>query len=106
MQNLLSLGLMARYREFPIVSPYISLNKTWDPQDGAKFDPRAIILALLVQAYLIRLLAKFGKPRPYGQVQGDLASFPLISPCKTFDPQGKAKFDPRAILWTNLVEAC
>ena len=36
------------------------------PQGWAKFDPRAIFWALLVEAHEIRPHAKFGKPRPYG----------------------------------------
>ena len=56
---------MARYREISKVFP-ISPNETCDPRGGAKFHPRAIIWALLVQAYEIKLHALFGKPRPYG----------------------------------------
>ena len=36
--------------------------------------------------------------------QGDLAIFPNISPCKTFD-RGGGEFDPRALPWAFLVEA-
>ena len=64
MQNLASLGLMDRYREILKFSLYNPC-KTCDPQGGAKFDPRAIFWALLVEAYETRLHAKFGKPRPY-----------------------------------------
>ena len=71
---------------------------------GAKFDPRARIWTLLVEAHKIKLHAQFGKPRPNGYIQEDLAIFPYISPCKTCDLRGGAKFDPRAIPWALLVE--
>ena len=35
------------------------------PWGGAKFDPRTIIWATLVETQQIRLHAKFGKPWPY-----------------------------------------
>ena len=85
--------------------PYIIPCKTCDPWDGAKFDQRAMIWTLLVEAHLIKLHAKFSKPMPYGYVQVDLASFPYIIPCKTCDPWDGAKFDQRAMIWTLLVEA-
>ena len=50
MQNLVSLGLLARYREISKVFP-ISPSETCDLRGGAKFDSRDIIWALLVQAY-------------------------------------------------------
>ena len=96
---------MARYREISKVFSYISLSKTCDPRGGAKFDPRAIHWTFLVEAHQLKLHAKFGKPRPCGKIQGDLAIFPSISQCKTCNPRGGAKFDPRAIPWTLLVEA-
>ena len=46
----------------------------------------------------MKLHAKLSKPRPFGLVQGDFSSFPYIIPCKTCDPRGGAKFDPRAIV--------
>ena len=46
--------------------PYISQWKTCDPWGGAKFDPRAISWALLVEDHKIKVHGKFGKPRPYG----------------------------------------
>ena len=39
----------------------------------------------------MKLHAKFGKPRPCGKIQGDLAIFPQ---CKTCNPRGGAKLDP------------
>ena len=39
MQNLVSLGLMARYREIWQFFPYISPYETCDPRGGAKFHP-------------------------------------------------------------------
>ena len=41
---------MARYREIS-KTPYKGRCKTTDPRGGAKFDPRAIIWALLVEAH-------------------------------------------------------
>ena len=71
MQNLVSLGVMARYREISKVFPHINQCKTSDPRGGAKFDPRAIIWALLVEAHEIKLHAIFSKLRPHGYVQGE-----------------------------------
>ena len=68
MQNLVSLGLKAKHREISQMFSYVGQCKTGDPQGGAKFDPRAIIWALLVEAYYIKLHAKFGNPWPYGYV--------------------------------------
>ena len=65
MQNLVSLGLMARYMKISEVFYNISQFKSCDSQGGAKFDPRAIIWALLVEAHWIGLHAKFSRPRPY-----------------------------------------
>ena len=48
MQNLVALGFMAGYREISKVFPIKVLSKTCDPRVGAKFEPRAIIWALLV----------------------------------------------------------
>ena len=51
MQNLISLGCMARYREISKSFPYLSPCKNCDPRSGAKFHPRAINLAVLVEAH-------------------------------------------------------
>ena len=53
MQNLVSLGLMARHKGDFAIFPYISPCKTCDPQGRgrAKFDPRAIPWALLVEVH-------------------------------------------------------
>ena len=65
MQNLASLGPIARYKEISKVPP-IKCNETCDRQGGANFDPGAIIWALSIEAHQIPLYAQFGKPRPYG----------------------------------------
>ena len=67
MQNLVRLGLQGDLAIFPSISQC----KTCNPRGGAKFDPRAIPWALLVEAHYIKLHAKFGEPRPYGYVEGD-----------------------------------
>ena len=71
MQNLVSLDLTARNREIWQVFPLYDQCKTCDPRGGAKFYPRAIIWALLVESHKIKLHAKFGKPRPHGYIQGE-----------------------------------
>ena len=35
---------------------------------------------------------------------GDFLSFRYVNPCKTCDPWGGAKFDPRVIIWTLVVD--
>ena len=37
--------------------------------------------------------------------RGQIKGFPYITPCKSCEPQGGAKFDPKAISWALLVEA-
>ena len=91
MQNLVSLGLMARYREIWQVFPIQAHAKLVTPEAGPNLNPRAIIWALLVDGI-------FGNPRPHGYVQGEFYSFLYIIPCKTCDPRGGVKFDPRAII--------
>ena len=62
MQNLVTLGFMARYREISKVfllqacdprggAKFDPRALTCDPRDGAKFDPRALIWALLVEVH-------------------------------------------------------
>ena len=66
MQNLVALRSMARYRQISKNFPFISPSKTCGPWNGTKFDTRAMIWTLFVEAHQIKLNAKFGKPRPYG----------------------------------------
>ena len=66
MQKFESLGLMCRYKEISKVFSILAHVKLVTPKGGAKFDPRALISALLVEANYIGLHAKLGKPRPYG----------------------------------------
>ena len=51
MQNLVSLGLKAKYRESSQIFPIEAKLKLVTPGAGAKFDPKAIIWALLVEAH-------------------------------------------------------
>ena len=62
MLNLVALGFMARYRGFLKFS--LSSNKTCEPKSGAKFDPRAIIWALSVEAHYIMRHVKVVTPPP------------------------------------------
>ena len=61
---------------------------------SAKSDPTAIIWALLVEAYYIKLLTKFCKLKPYGYVQRDLASFSYVNPCKDCHPEAGQNLTP------------
>ena len=76
----------------------------WPPGWGQIW-PKGYNLDTLGRGSLDKATCKFGKPGPCGKIQGDLAIFPNINPCKTCDPRGGAKFDPRAIPWALLVEA-
>ena len=99
MQNLASIGLMSRHRKLFLLSfPYLSLFKTSDPRSGAKFDLRAIIWALLVEAHKIKLHAELVTLGLMATYRENSKVFPLQANVKTCDPQDGVKFDPRAII--------
>ena len=50
------------------------------------------------------LHAKYQSSRPSSFREEELWNFRSLFLCSTNDPQGGASFDPRGILWTNLVE--
>ena len=51
MQSLVALGFVAMYSEISKVFPLSGQIKLVTPHIGAKFDPRAIIWALLVEVH-------------------------------------------------------
>ena len=50
------------------------------------------------------LHTKYQGSRPSSFIVEELWNFRSLFLCSTCDPQGGASFDPRGILWTNLVE--
>ena len=85
MQNLVSLGLMARYMEISKVFPIKTQVKLVTHGVGPNLSPGLY----------------------FGHFCGGLLDkvFPSISPNKTCNAWIGAKFDPRAIFWALLVEA-
>ena len=78
------------------------LCSTYDPQDGANFDPWGILWTNLVEVDKemphIKSLC-----HPVSEKKNSEDGF-LCSYVPTCDPWGRASFDPRGIIWTNLVE--
>ena len=71
MQNFVALGFTARYRGVSKDFPIQVQVKLVTPRGWAKFDPSAIIWALLVKAHQIKLHVKFSNPRPHGYIQAE-----------------------------------
>ena len=58
----------------------------------------------MVEVHKEMLHTKYQSSRPSSFRVEELWNFRPLFLCSTFDPQGRASFDPRGISWTNLVE--
>jgi hypothetical protein len=70
----------------------------------ANFNPRAFIWTNLVDTHKKIFHAKHLSCSSLGFLKEDFLSFYNIHIGKINDPRGGANFDPRAFIWTNLVD--
>ena len=77
-----------------------------DPQSRSSPDPRGITWTNLVEIHNETLHTKYQNSGPSSLREKELWSFRslFLHVRSTCDPQGGASFDPRGILWINLVE--
>ena len=91
--------------DFLKIFPYITVCKMADPWGGAIFDPRDKIWANLVEDHMVMLHIKYQSSRPFAVFDKNIfEDFPYITLCKMADPWGSTIFDPRDLIWANLVE--
>ena len=80
------------------------LCSTYDPQSRASFDPREILWTNLVEVHKETPHTKYQISTPSCIEENNFKDGLLCSYVPTCDPRGQASFDPRGIIWTNLVE--
>jgi hypothetical protein len=85
---------------------YMYILKINDPRGGGNFDPRVIIWTILLEVHYTMFHAKYLTCSICQLLEEKFfnISFYYIHIRKTNDPWGGANFDPRAIIWTILVE--
>ena len=81
-----------------------SYARTCEPHGRTSPDPRGIAWTHLIEVHKEMLHTKYQGSRPSSFRVEELWNFRSLFLCSTYDPQGGASFDPRGILWTNLVE--
>ena len=82
------------------------LCSTYDPQGqgGASFDPRGILWTNLVEVHKEMLHTKYQISTPSSFREEKFWRWASLFLCSNLWPPGRASFDPRAIIWTNLAE--
>ena len=89
------------FREFRNLSSLFLCSNLW-PHSRTSPDPRGIVWTDLVEVREEMLNTKYQGSRP-SRVE-ELWNFCSLFLSSSYDPRGGASFEPRGILWTNLVE--
>ena len=92
-----------REDKFRNLSSLFLCSNLW-PHSKTSPDPRGIVWTDLVEVHEETLNTKYQGSRPSSFRVEELWNFRSLFLCSTYDPRGRASFDPRGILWTNLVE--
>ena len=103
-QNIKALGLPLSVKKNSEISLFCSYARTCEPHSRTSPDPRGIVWTNLVEVLKETLHTKYQGSRPSSFRVEELWNFPSLFLCWTCEPKGGASFDPRGILWTNLVE--
>ena len=104
MQNIKALGLPLSEKKNSKICLLCCYAWTSEPHGRTSPDPRGIVWTNLVEVHKDMLHAKYQGSRLSIFKVEELWNFHSLFLCSTYDPQGGASFDPRGILWTNLVE--
>ena len=103
-QNIKAQGLPLSEKKNSKICLLCSYARTSEPHGRTSPDPRGIVWINLVEVHKDMLHAKYQGSRPSSFREEELWNFHSSFLCSTYDPLGGASFDPRGILWTNLVE--
>ena len=103
-QNIKALGLPLSEKKNSEICLLCSYAQTCEPHGRTSPDPRDIIWTNLAEVHMEMLHTKYQGSRLSSLRVKELWNFRSLFLCSTCDPQGGASFDPRGILWTNLLE--
>ena len=102
-ENLSSISSSFREEEFWSWSSLFLCSNLW-PQGGISFDPKGIIWMKLIKVQKEMLHTKYQSCNSSGFREEEFFEVGfLCSYVPICDPRGEASFDPRSIIWTNLV---